>query len=58
MHNIIIEKEGEEPVATFTCQQTQSTNRYSSLGENRSVNAAYSIREKFMTFFCTGEVNG
>lgn len=58
LHNIIIEKEGEEPVATFTCQQTQSTNRYSSLSENRSVNAAYSIREKFMTFFCTGEVNG
>lgn len=28
LHNIVIDKEGEEPAAAFTCQQTQSRKRY------------------------------
>lgn len=40
LHNIVIDKEGEESAATFSCQQTQSTKRYASVGENRGVSAA------------------
>lgn len=61
LHNIVIDKEGDQQVM-LSYQQTQSeTNdkhsRFASLGENRSVSTAYVVREKFLAFFCEQEKN-
>lgn len=47
LHNITIDKEGTHHVASFVAPSTQTENRFASLGENRGVNAAYAVREKF-----------
>jgi hypothetical protein len=46
LHNIVVDKKGEQQVVSFTYQQTQSGNKFGSLGENGSVSSAYTITEK------------
>uniref|UniRef100_A0A8C5LRV2 DDE Tnp4 domain-containing protein n=1 Tax=Leptobrachium leishanense TaxID=445787 RepID=A0A8C5LRV2_9ANUR len=58
LHNIVIEKEGEQQAATFaTSERVVPGRRFAHLGENRGVTSSIKIREKFKSFFCTQEVD-
>lgn len=60
LHNIIIDREGEQQVACTFEQipdQTHSrTGRFGTLGENRGTRSAYDIRDKFKTYFSSQEL--
>ena len=61
LHNIVIDQEGEQLMALMHQDIESETNaththlRFASLGENRSSNSAYTIRDKFMAYFCEHE---
>uniref|UniRef100_A0A8C5MR24 DDE Tnp4 domain-containing protein n=1 Tax=Leptobrachium leishanense TaxID=445787 RepID=A0A8C5MR24_9ANUR len=57
LHNIVIDKEGEQQAATFTTREILGKRRFASIGENRGATYAVNIRNKFKSFFCTEEVN-
>uniref|UniRef100_A0A8C5QMQ0 DDE Tnp4 domain-containing protein n=1 Tax=Leptobrachium leishanense TaxID=445787 RepID=A0A8C5QMQ0_9ANUR len=54
-HNLIIDKEGRQQVASFITPQARGGRRFASRGENRGVTSALNIRDTFKTFFCTEE---
>ncbi|XP_063216866.1 uncharacterized protein LOC134527843 [Bacillus rossius redtenbacheri] len=56
LHNIVIDKEGEQQVSpgqedSNDDNTTSRPVRFTSLGENRGSNAAYTVRDKFVAFF-------
>lgn len=61
LHNIVIDKEGEQQLLSNVQQDKYDENtndknvRFASRGENRGTKSAYAVREKFMTFFCEFE---
>lgn len=59
LHNIVIDREGEQNTVSLyqqlQPQPSARSDRFASLGENRSVSSAYVIRDKFSAFFCEYE---
>lgn len=61
LHNIVIDKEGQQEAIGFQFQQLQHSEsryppaRFTTVGQNRSSNSAYEVRDKFMSFFCEHE---